>query len=82
MFSGKARVKAILRDAVAQLDDDEKGTQIVGALGGRQRMTRLSEAGIYGLMLIRRPEGNAQVRRGGELAPLLGSGEQRQLRQS
>ncbi|MEY2340928.1 Bro-N domain-containing protein [Acidithiobacillus sp. IBUN Pt1247-S3] len=39
------------------LDDDEKGTHIVGTLGGDQTVTILSESGLYhALLKSRRPE--------------------------
>ena len=42
------------------LDDDEKGTQIVGTLGGRQSMTVINESGLYSAVLTsRRPEAKA-----------------------
>ena len=30
------------------LDDEDKGTQIVGTLGGTQNMTIINESGLYG----------------------------------
>lgn len=43
------------RDAIAQLDADERVSIIVDTLGGRQQMTAVTEAGIYNLALISRP---------------------------
>jgi anti-repressor protein len=42
------------RDAVAQLDDDERASMAVDTLGGRQSMTVVNEPGVYSLMLISR----------------------------
>jgi anti-repressor protein len=42
------------RDAVAQLDDDERVSTAVDTPGGPQVMTVVSEPGIYALMLISR----------------------------
>jgi len=42
------------RDAVAQLDDDERVSTVVDTPGGPQAMTVVSEPGIYTLMLISR----------------------------
>lgn len=44
-------------DASRHLDDDEKGTQIVRTLGGDQKLTVISESGLYALVLrSRKPE--------------------------
>ena len=44
-------------DASRHLDDDEKGTQIVRTLGGDQKLTLISESGLYALVLrSRKPE--------------------------
>ena len=42
------------RDALAQLDDDERVSAAVDTPGGSQQMTLVSEPGIYALMLISR----------------------------
>ncbi len=43
--------------AMARLDDDEKGTQIVQTLGGDQELTTISESGLYAAILkSRKPE--------------------------
>lgn len=39
------------RDAVAQLDDDERVSVLVDTLGGRQTMTAVSESGLYALIM-------------------------------
>lgn len=44
------------RDALAQLDADERASVVVDTLGGPQRMTAVTEAGIWSLMLISRSE--------------------------
>lgn len=44
-------------DASRHLDDDEKGTQIVRTPGGDQKVTIISESGLYALVLrSRKPE--------------------------
>lgn len=44
-------------DASRHLDDDEKGTQIVRTPGGDQKLTVISESGLYALVLrSRKPE--------------------------
>jgi len=44
-------------DASRHLDDDEKGTQIVRTPGGDQKLTIISESGLYALVLrSRKPE--------------------------
>lgn len=48
------------RDAVATLDDDEKGVVTTDTLGGNQQMTCVTEAGMYSLVLrSRKPEAKA-----------------------
>ena len=42
------------RDAVAQLDPDERASVAVDTLGGAQMMAAISESGLYALMLISR----------------------------
>jgi prophage antirepressor-like protein len=42
------------RDAVAQLDDDERVSATVDTLGGPQQMTLVNESGVYALLLISR----------------------------
>ncbi|MGB3483977.1 MAG: phage antirepressor KilAC domain-containing protein [Mycobacterium sp.] len=44
------------RDALAQLDDDERVSVVVDTPGGPQRMSAVTEAGIYSLMLISRSD--------------------------
>ena len=45
------------RDAVQDLEDDEKGVAIADTPGGQQEMTIISEAGLYSLILrSRKPE--------------------------
>lgn len=39
------------RDAVSKLDDDEKGVASTDTLSGRQKMTIISESGLYTLIL-------------------------------
>lgn len=41
-------------DAVARLDDDEKGTDSIRTLGGDQQMTVINESGLYSLVLTSR----------------------------
>lgn len=44
-------------DAVARLDDDEKGTDTIRTPGGDQEMTIINESGLYSLILTsRKPE--------------------------
>ena len=38
------------RDAIKQLDDDEKGVVLTDTLGGKQTMRVVSEAGLYSLI--------------------------------
>lgn len=42
------------RDALAQLDDDERVSVVVDTLGGPQQMTGVTEAGLWSLLLISR----------------------------
>ena len=44
------------RDAVAMLDEDEKGVGITDTLGGRQNLTLISESGLYALIFKSRKE--------------------------
>lgn len=44
------------RDAIAQLDGDERVSVVVDTPGGPQRMSAVTEAGIYSLMFISRSE--------------------------
>jgi prophage antirepressor-like protein len=44
------------RDALAQLDADERVSVVVDTLGGPQGMTAVTEAGIYSLMFISRSD--------------------------
>ena len=48
------------RDAVADLDDDEKGVVNTDTLGGKQEMNIINESGLYSLILrSRKPEAKA-----------------------
>ena len=48
------------RNAVARLDDDEKGVRLTDTLGGKQKLTIVNEAGLYSLVLgSRKPEAKA-----------------------
>lgn len=42
------------RDAIAQLDDDERVSMAVDTLGGKQSISGVTESGVYSLMLISR----------------------------
>jgi len=42
------------RDAVAQVEEDERASTVVDTLGGAQQMTCVNESGLYALMLISR----------------------------
>lgn len=42
------------RDALARLDEDEKGVGIIDTLGGKQEMTIINESGLYSLVLTSR----------------------------
>ncbi|MCX4809081.1 BRO family protein [Streptomyces sp. NBC_01239] len=57
-FVGKDASDAVgiskYRDALAQLDADERVSMAVDTPGGAQQMTLVSEAGVYALMLISR----------------------------
>ena len=45
------------RDAIARLDDDEKGVALTDTLGGKQEMSTVNESGLYALVLgSRKPE--------------------------
>lgn len=45
------------RDAVARLDEDERGSVIVDTLGGQQEMAAINESGLYSLIMVsRKPE--------------------------
>ncbi len=45
------------RDAVARLDEDERGSVLVDTLGGPQQMATISESGLYALIFrSRKPE--------------------------
>ena len=45
------------RDAVATLDEDEKGVATIDTLGGAQEMATISESGLYSLIIrSRKPE--------------------------
>jgi prophage antirepressor-like protein len=49
--------------AVRSLDEDERGTSIVGTRGGAQEMSVVSEAGLYSLILrSRKPEARVVTR--------------------
>lgn len=48
------------RDAVARLDDDEKGVVLIDTLGGKQNTSIVNEPGLYTLVLgSRKPEAKA-----------------------
>lgn len=48
------------RDALARLDDDEKGVVLIDTPGGEQQMQAVNEAGLYVLVLSsRKPEARA-----------------------
>lgn len=48
------------RDALARLDEDEKGVVLTDTLGGEQEMSAVTEAGLYALVLgSRKPEAAA-----------------------
>jgi prophage antirepressor-like protein len=48
------------RDAVARLDDDEKGVVTTDTLGGAQSVTVINESGVYSLVFTsRKPEAKA-----------------------
>lgn len=48
---------ATAKDMTRNLEDDEKGTHIVGTLGGSQRMTVINESGLFSAILrSRKPE--------------------------
>lgn len=48
------------RDAIARLDEDERGSQLVDTLGGPQQMATISESGLYTLVFrSRKPEARA-----------------------
>lgn len=48
------------RDALARLDDDEKGVALTDTPGGEQRVQTVNEAGLYTLVLSsRKPEAHA-----------------------
>ncbi|WP_165746006.1 BRO-N domain-containing protein, partial [Mycobacteroides abscessus] len=68
------------RDAVAQLDADERVSVVVDTLGGPQNMTAVTEAGVWSLLLISRsPKGQVQgrgVRRRRVILRCDGSGSQ------
>jgi anti-repressor protein len=52
-----------VHDAVRGLDDDEKGADTIRTLGGDQRVTTISEAGLYSLILRSRKPGAKAFRR-------------------
>ena len=48
------------RDATGRLDDDERGSVLVDTLGGQQKMSAISESGVYALIFTsRKPEAKA-----------------------
>lgn len=51
------------RDAVARLDEDEKGVVLTDTLGGPQNLTVVNEAGLYMLILSSRKPGAKQFKR-------------------
>lgn len=45
------------RDAIARLDEDEKGVAITDTLGGKQELSVINESGLYSLIMTsRKPE--------------------------
>lgn len=45
------------RDAIADLEEDEKGVVLTDTLGGKQKMNVINESGLYGLIgQSRKPE--------------------------
>lgn len=49
------------RDAVARLDDDEKGVVLTDTPGGQQKMNVVNEPGLYALVLgSRKPEAGSR----------------------
>lgn len=50
-------------DMTRNLDDEEKGTHIVGTLGGKQKMTVISETGIYEAILNSRRQEAKEFKR-------------------
>jgi len=56
LFVGKDVCKALriskYRDAIAKLDADERVSMFVDTLGGTQKMTCVSESGLYSLIFI------------------------------
>jgi prophage antirepressor-like protein len=57
-FVGKDACEAVgiskYRDAIAQLDDDERVSMVVDTPGGPQTMALVNEPGVYALMMISR----------------------------
>lgn len=48
------------RDAVARLEEDERGSVLVDTLGGPQEMAAINESGLYSLIMVsRKPEAKA-----------------------
>ena len=48
------------RDAIARLDEDERGSLLVDTLGGQQKMSAITESGLYSLIFkSRKPEARA-----------------------
>ncbi|MCC5612730.1 Bro-N domain-containing protein [Nostoc sp. CHAB 5834] len=74
-FVGQDVCKALgiskYRDALATLDDDERGSVLVDTLGGRQMMTIISESGLYALIFKSRKAVAVQFRKWvtGEVLP-------------
>lgn len=60
-------------EAARILDDDEKGTQIVRTLGGKQKMLVCSESGLYALILRSRKQEARRFRKWvtGEVLPAI-----------
>ena len=44
------------RRSLARLDDDEKGIALIDTSGGRQKMTVVSESGLYSLLFYMQPQ--------------------------
>jgi prophage antirepressor-like protein len=51
------------RDAVARLDDDERGSLVVDTLGGPQKKAAINESGLYSLIFASRKPDAKDFRR-------------------
>ena len=65
------------REAIAKLDEDEKGVSITDTLGGRQQMQFVTESGLYHLVFKSRKAAAKRFRRWvtGTVLPALRRGE-------